>query len=118
MEKALDLLQYFVRRYPPSSIRTPSEKLYLRSTRTVLTAPRPLVRMTTTTDVPDDGVPPLLTFNDLEVLHHRLVAFEMHKEVGYVKWVANAYEWMLRVRRDEGFRRKTPKSDLQLEKEV
>lgn len=65
--------------------------------------------MTTTADVPDDAVPPLLTFRDLEVLHHRLVAFEMGREVGYVKWVAKAYEWMLRVRRDEGFRAKPVK---------
>ncbi len=74
--------------------------------------------MTTTVDVPDDGVPPLLTFNDLEVLHHRLVAYEMHKEVGYVKWVAKAYEWMLRVRRDEGFRAKAAKEDTAFEKEL
>ncbi|KAF9450726.1 hypothetical protein P691DRAFT_809562 [Macrolepiota fuliginosa MF-IS2] len=114
VDGALQLVQSFVRRYPPSSVRTPSEKPQLRSTRTSLVGARPLVRLTTTVDVPDDGVPPLLTFGDLEVLHHRLVAFEMSEEIGYIKWVAKAYEWMLRVRRDEGFRARPvkPKSEL------
>lgn len=65
--------------------------------------------MTSAVEVPDDGVPPLLTFRDFEVLHHRLVAHGRHKELGYLKWVAKAYEWMLRVRRDEGFRLKPVK---------
>jgi hypothetical protein len=74
--------------------------------------------MTTTVEVPDDAVPPLLTFRDLEVLHHRLVAFEMHKEVGYLKWVAKSYEWMLRVRRDEAFRAKPVKPEDSPDEEV
>jgi hypothetical protein len=65
--------------------------------------------MTSAAEVPDDGVPPLLTFTDLELLHHRLVAFGRLEEIGYLKWVAKAYEWTLRVRRDESFRAKPVK---------
>lgn len=58
--------------------------------------------MTTTQEVPDDHVPPLLTFTDLDVLHHRLVAAgNMGRDIGYLKYICKAYEWALRVRRDE-----------------
>jgi len=105
LDQALDLVHAFVRRYPPPSIRAPPAKLNLRSTRTLLEGSlRPLVRMTSNVELPDDAVPPLLTFMDVEVLHHRLVMFDRTREVGYLKWVCKAYEWMLRVRRDEAFK--------------
>lgn len=108
--KALSLVHAFVQRYPPSSIRIPPEKSHLRSTRTSLVGgARPLVRMTSAAEVPDDSVPPLLTFRDLQVLHHRLVGFDAEKELNYLKWVSKSYEWMLRVRRDEAFKAKPVK---------
>ena len=61
---------------------------------------RPLVRLTTVLDVQDERVPPLLTFADVEVLHHRLVAAGDLRGVAYVKWVCKAYEGALRRRRE------------------
>ena len=60
--------------------------------------------MTSSTEVPDDGVPPLLMFRDVEVLHHRLVAQGATKEIAYLKYLTKAYEWALRKRRDEVLR--------------
>jgi hypothetical protein len=58
--------------------------------------------MTGMTEVPDDYVPPVLlqVFKDLEVLHHRLVAYGRVKDIAYIKWLTKAYEWALRVRRE------------------
>ena len=73
----------------------------MRSTRVLLAAGnRPLVRLTTALDVQDDDVPPLLTFADIEVLHHRLVAAGDGRGLAYVKWVCKAYEGALRKRRE------------------
>ncbi len=58
------------------------------------------MRLTTALDVQDDCVPPLLTFADLEALHHRLVAAGDLRGVGYVKWTCKAYEGALRRRRE------------------
>ena len=35
------------------------------------------------------------------MLHHRLVAYGKGKDIAYIKWLCKAYEWALRVRRDE-----------------
>ena len=51
-------------------------------------------------DVPDDTVPPLLTFTELEVLHHRLVAANRTSDIKYLKWVCMSYNAALRARRD------------------
>jgi hypothetical protein len=66
--------------------------------------------MTGTTEVPDDSVPPLLMFSDLELLHSRLAFIGMERAVKYVNWVAKTYEWMLRVRRDEAFKKRRQSS--------
>ena len=81
-------------------IKTPNAKHALRSTRTLLVAPRPIVRMMSPTEVPDDTVPPLLTFPELEVLHHKLVALGDRKSVGYVKYVCMSYQGALRRRKE------------------
>ncbi|TFK29156.1 hypothetical protein FA15DRAFT_664477 [Coprinopsis marcescibilis] len=104
VDRALELVRAFSKRYDPSAVRERAPKPFLRSTKTVLVGAKPLVRMTSATEVPDDFVPPMLLFKDVEVLHHRLVAKRRHKDVGYLKWVCKAYEWALRVRRDESFR--------------
>lgn len=72
----------------------------MQSTRAVLQGQRPLVRMTSTVEIPDDTVPPLLTFADLESLHHRLVAARRNDDIGYIKYICKTYEWSLRTRRN------------------
>jgi hypothetical protein len=67
--------------------------------------------MTSTVEVPDDNVPPLLTFEDLEILHHRLVATGRRKEIGFLKYVCKAYEGALRARRDGTMKAEPAKTD-------
>jgi hypothetical protein len=107
LDEALACLRAFVARYPPCDVRerplssTTTQLPDMRSTRVTLAASdRPLVRLTTALDVQDDDVPPLLTFADLEVLHHRLVAVGDRRGLAYVKWVCKAYEGALRKRRE------------------
>lgn len=78
----------------------------MRASRTLLYANRPIVRLTSPTDVQDDRVPPLLTFRDLESLHGRLVeqGQRRKKEIGFVKWVSKAYEGHLRKRRERAMK--------------
>ena len=100
MDRAIEHLKAFAARYPPNDIRTPTLKTNLRSTRTSLVGSRPLVRMTSETEVPDDHVPPLMTFRDISVLHHRLLDEGRTNDLKYVTWLCKAYEWALRIRRD------------------
>lgn len=119
MDEALACLRAFVARYPPDSVRpataTALQEEYeqllppsaarrrrdMRATRVSLAnSGRPLVRLTTPLDVQDERVPPLLTFADVEVLHHRLVATGDMRGVAYVKWACKAYEGALRRRRE------------------
>ena len=93
----------FVQRYPPFTIARVDPKPTTRSTRTVLFAPRPLVRAVSHTEVPDDTVTPILTFRDLELLHHRLVDDGMlrRNDLAFLKYICKAYEGALRRRRDK-----------------
>ncbi|KAJ7619261.1 hypothetical protein FB45DRAFT_799603, partial [Roridomyces roridus] len=104
LQRALDLVKAFAQRYPPSQLREVPAKPGFRANRTALVGARPLVRLTAPNEVPDDGVPPLLMFSDLEILHHRLVAAGMTPGIGYVKYISKAYEWALRARRDSVMR--------------
>ncbi|KDR78309.1 hypothetical protein GALMADRAFT_119345 [Galerina marginata CBS 339.88] len=114
ISQAMTQLRSFAARYPPDDIRTPSPKLPLQSTRTSLVGQRPLVRMTSSAEVPDDNVPPLLTFRDIEVLHHRLIMEERPKDIGYITWLCKAYEWALRVRRDEAVKARFPRKEKEI----
>ena len=87
-------------------VRTPPPKPHFRSTRTSLVGQRALVRMTGVTEVPDDNVPPLMTFRELEILHHRLIDEARVKDIKYVTWLCKAYEYGLRKRRDEAVKSK------------
>ncbi|KAF7321081.1 hypothetical protein HMN09_00195500 [Mycena chlorophos] len=111
LPRAMDQLRLFVRRYPAHAVRQPSPLLPFRSTRTVLIGARPLVRLTTPVEVPDDDVPPFLRFDDLELLHHRLVATHPvpKQDIGYLKYVCKAYEWALRGRRNNAFQAEAPR---------
>ncbi|KAJ3789061.1 hypothetical protein GGU10DRAFT_305939 [Lentinula aff. detonsa] len=120
LDQAQSHLRTFVARYPPSAVRHPSpawnhsttlsiSKPAFRSTRTSLVGTRPLVRLTSPLHLPCGKIPPVLVWRDLEVLHHRIVAFSelrkrREKDLAYIKWVCKSYEWALRVRRDEAMR--------------
>jgi hypothetical protein len=101
LDKALTHLRGFVATYPPRAVRKTPPKDEMRSTRTLLIGPNPLVRLTSPVHVADDRVPPILTFGDLEIVHHRLQAVGDAKGVGYVHWVCKAYEGELRRRREK-----------------
>ncbi|TDL26915.1 hypothetical protein BD410DRAFT_763106 [Rickenella mellea] len=100
VDEALQLVRQFERTYPPHRVKTPTPKPEMRSTRAVLFAARPLIRFTSSTDIPDDSVPPLLTFRDLEFLHQRLVLYGRTADLAYLKYISKAYEGALRRRRD------------------
>lgn len=99
----MDAVKAFVAAYPPQVVREPPSRLPFRSTRTNLVAARPLVRVFNPADIPDDAVPPLLSFTEVEVLHHRLVAAGPGRtgDIRYLKWVCKAYEGALRRRREQ-----------------
>lgn len=99
VEEAMNEVRRFVAKYPPSCVQSSASKLAIRGTRTSLVASRPLVRMTSTVDMPDDAVPPILTFGDLELLHHRLMTEGDEKEISYIKFICKTYEGRLRSRR-------------------
>ena len=107
----MDHLKAFAAQYPPNDVRTPTPKIDLRSTRTSLVGSRPLVRMTSETEVPDDHVPPLMTFRDISALHHRLIDEGRTKDINYLTWLCKSYEWALRVRRDAAVKAKVPKAE-------
>jgi hypothetical protein len=48
--------------------------------------------MTGVMEVPDDNVPLLMTFRDLEILYHQLIGEVRVKDVKYVTWLCRAYE--------------------------
>ena len=96
----MQLVRDFVARYPPHVVKHANPKPALRSMRVSLEAPRPLVRLFTPVEVPDDTVPPLLSFPEVEVLHHRLVARGDQKNIGYLTWVCMAYAGALKQRKD------------------
>ena len=140
MNDAMALVKSFVERYPPSAIYTsinvsplapliepptpsPAPALAtlsaqdqlsalknMRSTRTKLLAPRPLVRTFSPAEIPDDFVPPCLTFTELLPLHQRLTTKtgrECLKQRQYLTWICNGYEGWLRRRRNKVTGRKT-----------
>ncbi|KAK7441821.1 hypothetical protein VKT23_016483 [Stygiomarasmius scandens] len=112
LDRAMSHIRHFVSLYPPSSIRDPTTytKSVLQSTQTRLVGARPLVRISSPIEVPDDSVPPLFTFKDLRVVHQRLVIRgNRPKDVAYITYVCKAYEWALRVRRNERMKAKPPK---------
>lgn len=129
VDRAIALVRTFMSRYPPTALlpsarRNTSSALVdapshdvtnkrtitlfakppILSTRTVLSnppaAPRPLVRLTSAIGPPDERVPPLLSFADVELLHARLAEQGRGKEVKFLKWACKAYEGALRTRRE------------------
>ncbi|OJA17820.1 hypothetical protein AZE42_06148 [Rhizopogon vesiculosus] len=128
IDRAIALIRTFMSRYPPTALLPPARnppstqvdvpspdatnkrtitlfaKPPILSTRTILSnpssSPRPLVRLTSAVGPPDECVPPLLSFADVELLHARLVEQGRNREVGFLKWACKAYEGALRKRRE------------------
>ncbi|KAI0791018.1 hypothetical protein C8Q75DRAFT_876745 [Abortiporus biennis] len=122
-DRALEILKIFVQKFPPTALRQVSPKLPMRSnrislltsssSRTLLNSPRPLVRMASVTEVPDDTVPPVLTFSDVEILHHKLVASNNTAGIKWLKWMCKSYEGSLKMRRDNAMRVASPKPKME-----
>ncbi|KIJ18275.1 hypothetical protein PAXINDRAFT_9350 [Paxillus involutus ATCC 200175] len=100
---------------PVSTPKSPTITLFAKppilSTRTVLANPipstpsssttsRPLIRLTSAVGPKDDRVPPLIGFNDVDLLHARLAEHGRARDLGYIKWVCKAYASALKKRRD------------------
>ncbi|KAH9476874.1 hypothetical protein JR316_0010790 [Psilocybe cubensis] len=106
ISRSMAQLRIFAAKYPPEGIKTPPPKLSWQSTRTALVGKRPLVRMTPVVEVPDDTVPPLLTFRNIDVLHQRLIYEDRVSDIAYLTWLCKSYEWGLRIRRDKAHKSK------------
>ncbi|THH27976.1 hypothetical protein EUX98_g6203 [Antrodiella citrinella] len=100
LDRALDHVKTFVELYPFAAVRRPGPQHASRSTRTVLAAARPLVRFTSALDIPDDTVPPFLSFPEVELLHHKLVVSDKVEGIKYLQWVCKSYAGALSIRRD------------------
>jgi hypothetical protein len=98
-------LHAFAAKYPPNDVRTLPLKPHVRSTCTSLVGQRTLVH-TKATEVPVDKVPLLMTFHDVEILHHWLIAEARVKDIKYVMWLCKVYGYGLRKRRDEAIESK------------
>ncbi|KAI0354292.1 hypothetical protein OH77DRAFT_1405482 [Trametes cingulata] len=109
--EAVQLVRSFVERYPPDVVKHANPKPELRSTRVMLQAPRPLVRLLTPVEVPDDTVPPLLSFPEVEILHHRLVAVGDTENIRYLKWVCMSYAGALKRRKEATLRAEPVRQD-------
>ncbi|KAI6009658.1 hypothetical protein EDC04DRAFT_3122743 [Pisolithus marmoratus] len=100
VDGALSLLRTFVDRYPPKALSVSSSLPSTLTTTPSHSMAKPLVRLTSAVGPKDDRVPPIIGFSDVELLHHRLVALRRTKDVGYVKWVCEAYKGLLKKRRE------------------
>ncbi|KAF9784662.1 hypothetical protein BJ322DRAFT_1021370 [Thelephora terrestris] len=137
LDKAMERVRLFEKTFPPKALLalpTPT-KPPLRSTNTILSnsnhnaktiaiprpsaasilsniGGRPLVRLTSATELVDDSVPPFLTFKDVEFLHHRLVAANRLADVRYLTWLLKSYSGSLQRRRErtlqQGVARSSP----------
>lgn len=121
----MERVRLFAQTFPPKELLTltTSTKPPLRSTHTTLSTSdqnietpaiptpsassilsniggRPLVRLTSDTELVDDSVPPFLTFKDVEYLHHRLIAENRLTDVKYLTWLIKSYSGSLRRRRE------------------
>jgi hypothetical protein len=102
IDDAMRQVKNFAAKYPPENVLPPSTKPTFRETKTALVGGRPLVRMTAANEVPDDNVPPMLLFHDLEHLHHKLLEEGRTVDMGYIGWLCRTYAGNLRFRRIRG----------------
>ncbi|WWC92237.1 uncharacterized protein L201_007191 [Kwoniella dendrophila CBS 6074] len=98
--ESMNILQDFFRLYPPTDIL----KLY-----------KPLVeikdfkiRMTTNQSIPESNVPPYYLFNDLSLLHQKLLKLSdqrtAQKELAKLKFIVTSYEVNLKKRKQWRFK--------------
>ncbi|EIW69921.1 hypothetical protein TREMEDRAFT_29866 [Tremella mesenterica DSM 1558] len=90
LDQALDNLKDFYTLYPPEKITmgyTPVQDMGLA------------VRATDRTIVAEPDIPPHMLFEDVDVLHQRLVRDERWEEVAWLKWVLKGWEEALKRRR-------------------
>ncbi|KAI0651175.1 hypothetical protein C8Q79DRAFT_898304 [Trametes meyenii] len=118
LREAVQLVRAFVERYPPDVVKQVQPKPALRSGRIMLQAPRPLVRMYSAVEVPDDTVPPLLSFPEVELLHHRLVDAGDEASIRYLKWVCMAYAGALKGRKHATLRAEPVALDSEVQKRI
>ncbi|KAF9562861.1 hypothetical protein CPC08DRAFT_662543 [Agrocybe pediades] len=107
IDRAMEHLREFGAKYPPEVIKSSAPTSPLYSNKVSLAGERPLVRMTSAAEIPDDYVPPLIVFRDVDVLHHRLLVEERKKDIGFVTWLCKSYEWALRMRRNKAMQVQT-----------
>ena len=121
----MERVRLFAGTFPPKALLTlpTSTKPPLRSTHTTLSTSdqysktaaiptpsassilsniggRPLVRLSSDTELVDDSVPPFLTFKDVEFLHHRLIIANRLNDAKYLTWLVKSYSGSLRKRRE------------------
>ena len=126
----MERVRLFAQAFPPKILLAlpTSAKPTLRSTQTILSnsdqiikipaiptpsassilsdiGGRPLVRLTSETELIDDSVPPFLTFKDVEFLHHRLISENRLADVKYLTWLLKSYSGSLRRRRERTLQR-------------
>ncbi|KAG8989172.1 hypothetical protein FRB93_003733 [Tulasnella sp. JGI-2019a] len=135
-QRAMELVRQFHKRYPPQAALPPNyptkilnstqatELTTIKSSSTSIRLPetsfptrvaleaarQPLVRLTTNSLIPDNMIPPFLTFEDVEILHHRLVVEstsgpleerkERVKDVKHLTWLCRSYGGALQKRRN------------------
>lgn len=98
--EALSLVEKFTELYPPNEIAKPfAPKDPADSNRVLLEGPRPLVRLSSVIEIGDDTVPPMLTFRDVEVLHHRFVVEEDEKALAKLTYHVRSYQGAIRSRK-------------------
>jgi hypothetical protein len=104
--RSVTILRDFFDNYNPRSVRIPKPQSPLRSARVQLYAHKPIIRLISPTEVPDDKVPPLLTFTDVSALHQRLVLEGREKDIKFLKYVCVSYECNLKKRRELSLKEK------------
>ena len=87
---SLSLLARFHQLLPPTNIL---------QTYTATPATPFRIRMTDPTATPESDIPPVMLWNDLDVVHQRLAREGRRKDIGWLTWVCKSYEVALRKRR-------------------
>lgn len=88
--ESLSLLARFHKLFPPTAV--------LQTYTATPTTPFQ-IRMTDPTATPESDIPPVMLWNDLDVVHQRLAREGRRKDIGWLTWVCKSYEVALRKRR-------------------
>lgn len=88
--ESLSLLARFHKLFPPTTVL----QTYTANPSTPFQ-----IRMTDPTATPESDIPPVMLWNDLDVVHQRLAREGRRKDIGWLTWVCKSYEVALRKRR-------------------